>query len=330
MITQARIVIVGGGTGGEVVGRVTSSGYGYAVDGRHILMTIETPLSLCIINGYPKLNRDVLAGSNVTQAHDLYLDFLNKMVPNGNFDILYVADSDVGLPEGASLQSYHGYIWTGSNLTLYHDVPEVSRQIALARAIYEAGVPQFGSCWGVQMAAMAAGGEVKKNPRGREWSIARDITLSPEGQVHPMYTGKPSRFDGFIMHLDEVTRIPPGGTLLACNEHTPVQALAVKGPGGGEFWATQYHPEFTLFEMARLLGARKAALVKEGFFQADKDVEILADKMIALSKYPAQQALRNELNLHDDILDDNIRQAEVRNWLRYLVIPRTGSSHLWC
>ncbi len=29
-------------------------------------MIIETPLSLCIINGYPKPNRDVLAASNVT------------------------------------------------------------------------------------------------------------------------------------------------------------------------------------------------------------------------------------------------------------------------
>ncbi len=284
-------------------------------------MTIDTSLSLCIINGYPQKNRDVLAASQVAQAHDLYLNFLKKMVPNGAFDILYVADLNVGLPAGASLQSYDGYIWTGSNLTLYHDVPEVTRQIELSRAIYESGKPQFGSCWGVQMAAMAAGGKVKKNLRGREWSIARGIALTGAGQNHPMYTGKQHTFDGFIMHLDEVTRIPAGGTLLAANGHTPVQALAVKYPGGGEFWATQYHPEFTLYEMARLLVARKAPLTKEGFFNEESEVEALVDKMTALSKEPENNNLRQELNINDDILGDKIRQAEVENWLNFLVIP---------
>lgn len=284
-------------------------------------MTIDASLSICIINGYPEKNRQTLTESNVAQAHDLYLNLLRAYIPHGNFDILYVADLDVGLPSGTALTSYNGYIWTGSNLTLYDDVPEVTRQIELSRAIYAAGVPQYGSCWGVQMAAMAAGGEVKKNPRGREWSIARNITLTDEGQAHPMYTGKQNKFDGFIMHLDEVTRIPAGGKLLASNNHSQVQSLAVKYPGGGEFWATQYHPEFTLYDMARLLIARKAPLTKEGFFKAESEVEALVDKMTALSQDPQNEALRQELNIHDDILEDNIRQAEVKNWLNFLVIP---------
>jgi GMP synthase (glutamine-hydrolysing) len=267
-------------------------------------MTIEIPLSLCIINGYPKKNREVLDASKVKQAHDLYLDFLKNYLPNSNFDILYVADLEVGLPAGAALTSYDGFIWTGSNLTIYHDVPEV-----------------FGSCWGVQMAATAAGGEVKKNPRGREWSIARNICMNEAGQAHPMYTGKPHRFDAFIMHLDEVTHIPEGGTLLASNNHSYVQALAVKYPGGGEFWATQYHPEFTLYDMARLLIARKGYLTQEGFFQAESEVEALVDKMISLTQDPADDSLRELLHIGDDILEDNIRQAEVKNWLKFLVIP---------
>jgi GMP synthase (glutamine-hydrolysing) len=284
-------------------------------------MTIEAPLSLCIINGYPRKNREVLDESGVTQAHDLYLNFLRKYLPNANLDVFYVADLDVSLPTGAALTSYNGYIWTGSNLTIYHDVPEVTRQIELSRALYEAGVPQFGSCWGVQMAALAAGGEVQKNPRGREWSIARDICLNPAGQDHPMYQGKQGKFDAFIMHLDEVTRIPEGGTLLASNNHSYVQALAVKHPAGGEFWATQYHPEFTLYDMARLLSARKVYLVREGFFNDEAEVETQVEKMIALSQETDNQSLRKELKIGDDILKDDIRQAEVKNWLKFLVIP---------
>ena len=285
------------------------------------LMTINTPLSLCIINGYPKQNRQVLDESQVAQAHDLYLDFLKKMVPNATFDLLFVADLDVALPTGTAITDYNGFIWTGSNLTLYHNVPEVTRQIELSRAIYGAGVPQFGSCWGLQMAAVAAGGEVKKNPRGREWSIARDITLTEAGRNHPMYSGKSHQFDGFIMHLDEVTHLPEGATLLAGNDHTAVQALAVKHPAGGEFWATQYHPEFTLYDMARLLSARKAPLVNEGFFKQESEVEVLVEDMTTLANDTQNLTLRQQLKVNDDILDDTIRQAEVTNWLTHLVIP---------
>lgn len=283
-------------------------------------MVIDAPLSICIINPYPQKNRRVLAMSNVTQADELYRNFLQPLLPGSILDTLYVADLDVGLPAGVALNSYDGYIWTGSNLTIYDDVPEVRRQLELCRAIYEAGVPQYGSCWGIQMAAVAAGGGVQKNPRGREWSIARDIRLTEAGRAHPMYTGKADKFDGFIMHLDEVTRIPEGGTLLAGNKHTPVQALEVRY-GAGVFWATQYHPEYTLYEMARLLIARRASLVKEGFFDEDAQVEQLVGKMTRLSHDPEDADLRADLNVGADILDDAIRQCEVRNWLERLVIP---------
>jgi GMP synthase (glutamine-hydrolysing) len=89
----------------------------------------------------------------------------------------------------------------------------------------------------------------------------------------------------------------------------------------GEFWATQYHPEFTLYEMARLLVARKTPLTQEGFFGEEDEVEALVAKMISLSEAPENKELRQELNVNDDILNDNIRQTEVRNWLEFLVIP---------
>jgi len=285
-------------------------------------MTLEIPLHLCIINGYPRANRQVLAEAGVSQADELYLNFLRRYVPKGRFDILYVADLDVGLPAGTGLTSYDAYIWTGSNLTIYHDRPEVARQIELCRSIFEAGVPQYGSCWGVQMAAVARGGEVRKNPNGREWCIARDITLTEAGRSHPLYSGKPDRFNGFIMHLDEVSRVPEGGTVLASNRHTPVQSLAVRHPSGGEFWATQYHPEYNLYEMARLLVARKKPLTEEGFFKEEADVERYVDKLTALWNQPEDPALRSELKIGSDILGAEIREAELRNWLHYLVIPQ--------
>lgn len=287
-------------------------------------MPIQNKLKFCVINGYPAANRKVLEASGVAQADDLFKDFFQNYTPNAQIDTLYIADLEVEVPTGAKLKSYDGYAWTGSNLTIYHhDDPRVTRQIEFSRAVYDAGVPQTGTCWGVQMAATAAGGTVEKNPKGREWSIARDIQLTDAGKKHPLYKGKPEKFDGFIMHLDIVTRIPQGGTLLASNAHSHVQSLEVKC-GKGTFWATQYHPEFNLYEMARLLIARKEPLTQEGFFTAESEVEALANKMIELSKNPQSQELRKLLKVGDDILTREIRQQEFRNWVDYLVLPSMG------
>ena len=282
---------------------------------------IDAQLHIAILNGYPKTSRENFDRSDVGHPHDLYADFLRRYVPNAQVDVLFIADPDTSLPTGANLNSYDGYIWTGSDLTIYHhDDPRVTRQIELAQAIYAAGVPSYGSCWGIQMAAVAAGGEVRKNPKGREWGLARNIRRTEAGRQSLLLAGKPDRYDGFIMHLDEVTRLPEGATLLATNEHTHVQALEVRH-GKGVFWATQYHPEYNLYEMARLIAARAEPLVREGFFQTTEAVQAYADKMRALHQNPDSVELRQELQVGDDILDANIREQELRNWIDHLVLP---------
>lgn len=284
-------------------------------------MLTDIPLAIAILNGYPPKSRERFDAQDVGHPHDLYMDAIRNYAPNANFDIIFVADLDSSLPTGAALTSYDGFIWTGSDLTIYHNDDErVTRQIELARTIFDAGVPAYGSCWGIQMAAVAAGGEVKKNPKGREWSIARDITLTDAGKESLLLKGKPDKYDGFIMHLDEVTTLPSGATLLAVNEHTHVQAAEVKH-GNGIFWATQYHPEYNLYEMARLIKARAAPLVREGFFEKTDDVQSYANNMFELANNPDSKELRDELNVGDDITSPAIRQRELSNWLEYLVIP---------
>ena len=281
-------------------------------------------LSLCILNGYPQASRDNFDLQGVGHPHTLYRDFFVRTIPDVNIDVLFIADPGETLPEGTGLTSYDGYIWTGSDLTIYHlDDQRVTRQIELARAIFRAGVPSYGSCWGIQIAAVAAGGEVQKNPRGREWGIARDIELTDDGKHSRLLAGKPQHFDGFIMHLDEVTRLPQGGRLLAGNAHTRVQALAVRHKKG-TFWATQYHPEYNLLEMARLIAARAEPLVAEGFFADVEAVQAYAKSMAALHHDPNSESIRKELDIGDDIIDPHIREQELRNWLDDMVLPSAG------
>jgi GMP synthase (glutamine-hydrolysing) len=284
-------------------------------------MSVEVPLAIAILNCYPRTSRENFDRSDVGHPHDLYADFLRRYTPQATVDVLFIADADTTLPSGTNLHSYDAYIWTGSDLTIYHhDDLRVTRQIELARATYRAGVPCYGSCWAIQIAAVAAGGEVQKNPRGREWGLARDIRRTEAGQRSLLLQGKPDRYDGFIMHLDEVTRLPEQATLLATNAHTHVQALEVKH-GLGVFWATQYHPEYNLYEMARLISARAVPLVKEGFFATTDEVKAYAEKMHALHRDPDSLELRHELEVSDDILDAEIREQELRNWIDHLVLP---------
>jgi len=283
-------------------------------------MHVDAKPSICIFNCYPKQSRENFDRSNVGHPHEMYMDFLSAYVPHATVDVLFIADEETKLPAGADINSYDGYMWTGSDLTIYHDDPRVELQIKLMKAIFEAGVPCYGSCWGIQMAAVAAGGNVKKNPGGREWGIARDIKQTDAGRRSLLLKGKPEHYDGFVMHLDEVTLLPQEGQLLAGNEHTSVQALEVRHEKG-VFWATQYHPEYNLYEMARLISARAEALVREGFFGSVEDVRTYAAKMHELHKNPDSTGLRNDLNIGDDILDTGIRQQELRNWIDYLVLP---------
>jgi GMP synthase (glutamine-hydrolysing) len=284
----------------------------------------DLELHLAILNGYPRQSRENFDKQNVGHPHDLFMAAIKRYVPKATFDVLFIADVDDELPSGTNLNSYDGFIWTGSDLTIYHEDDErVTRQIELARSIYTAGVPSIGSCWGVQMAVMAAGGEVKKNPKGREWSIARDIQLTEAGHSSLLLKGKPDVFDGFIMHLDEVTTLSEGTTLLATNQHTHVQAVEVVHDNG-TFWATQYHPEYNLYEMARLIQARAAPLVREGFFETTDAVQHYADQMFALSENPESEELRDTFDVDADILDDDLRQLELRNWIDHLVVPSLG------
>ena len=219
------------------------------------------PLTLrfLIIDGYPKPSRDEFDVVGMKHASRLYVDMLKKYLPEAQ-DSIWLASDDPVPPEGLGPEDYAGILWPGCNLTIYHrDDQRVTRQIEFARKSYEVGTPGFGTCWGIQMAAVGAGGVVEANPRGREMGLARKIHLTAEGLGHPMFEGKPPVFNGFTSHLDGITRLPAGGALLASNDFTHVQAMEVKH-GKGIFWGLAYHPEYDLHEMARLITARAPKL----------------------------------------------------------------------
>lgn len=280
-------------------------------------------LHFLIIDGYPKKSRDHFDATGMPHAWRQYADMLLAHMPDAAYDVLLPSDEGSRLPDGAGLDSYAGVLWTGCNLTIYDDDPRVRRMIELAGQIYSRGVPSYGSCWGIQMAVVAAGGRVALNPRGREMGLARKIRLTDEGRGHPFMDGKPQVYDAFISHYDEVVELPPGARLLASNDFTHVQALEVTHRKG-TFWAVQYHPEYCLHDMARLIVAREERLVREKFFTDGDDLRALVARMEALHAEPDRRDLRWQLAIDDDVLDHERRQIEFHNWLYKLVAPTAG------
>lgn len=274
-----------------------------------------------VLDGYSRAGREDLAAGGATTAGELYRQMLQSCCPGAVVDVLCPADADARLPSGAAIEHYHGIAWTGSSLTVYHDTDEVKNQIEFARAAFKAKIPSFGSCWGAQIAVAAAGGRCQAHPHGREMGIARKITLTAEGIAHPMYRGKKRVFDAFISHDDEITHMPPGGLVLAGNDFTRIQSVSVVWQGGA-FWAPQYHPEYDLHELARLCYCRRQKLVSKGFFRSVEDAQDFVDALEALHQDPSRKDLAWRLGIDEDVMNPDIRQAEVRNWIELLVLPR--------
>ena len=251
---------------------------------------------------------------------ETYLDILRKLAPGASCDRVQPADADASLPAGATLGGYDAVFLTGSPLHLYEESPETRRTVAFMRAVFASGTPAFGSCAGLQVATVAAGGSVRPNALRLEAGFARRITPTADGRSHPLLAGRPAAFDAPAIHTDEVDALPPGATLLAGNRLTAVQAAEIRF-GGGVFWGVQYHPEIGLDEVAGALRRQADTLVEAGLARGEDDVEAYARQVDALHREPGRRDLAWRLGLDEQVTDERLRLAEMRNFIGALVRP---------
>lgn len=269
-----------------------------------------------IIDGYARENREQLRAAGMRLASELHVQMLQHAEPSADYDIIHPSDPGVAIPTIKDLRAYSGIIWTGCDKSLADtDDPDVETQLGLARRILEAERACWGTCWGIQIMAVAAGGEVRRNPKGREMGFARKIVLTPEGRAHPMYAGKKQVFDALASHCDIVTKAPPGAVTLAANDYSRVQAMAFSY-GNGAFWGVQYHPDYDTHELARLMVVRKKVLISEGFFKDSRDFDTYIAGMEALAENPGDSRLRRQMGAYEDVLSPDMRQIEFANWTK--------------
>lgn len=269
-------------------------------------------LRLLVAEGNTSQARSRMAAAAGETPGEGYANALRSIVPDARIDLCFPADEDPKLP--APLESYDGIAITGSALNIYKAEPASLRQIEFAREIFARHLPFFGSCWGLQVAVVAAGGEVGRNPKGREVVIARKVMLNDVGRAHPLHRGRDIAFDAPAIHGDEVVRLPPDATVTAWNALSQVQAAEIRH-NGGVFWGVQYHPEFSLRDLAFILRRYGQTLVDEGFFAELASLETFAADLNALASDQRRTDIAWRLGLGADILQPELRLCEIANWI---------------
>ncbi len=107
---------------------------------------------------------------------------------------------------------------------------------AVDPALFTAGIPVLGICYGFQAMTQALGGRVDRTGR-REYG-ATDLTVTQTAST--LLADVPSCFTVWMSHGDAVAAAPDGFTVTAETAHTPIAAFedAARGLAG-----VQFHPE---------------------------------------------------------------------------------------
>jgi len=161
------------------------------------------------------------------------------------------------LKAGLERHKPQGIIVTGSPLSVTEKAPWM---LELGDALLKLDIPVLGVCFGHQLLARSAGGDVVVNPRGREIGTVT-VKLTEAGRKDPLFAWASwEEIEVQATHLDAVDPLPPGATILASNENCAVQAYRLSETVAG----VQFHPELWAEAMKDLILSRKEKLAAEG------------------------------------------------------------------
>ena len=249
-----------------------------------------------------------------------YAQVLRRLQPGLECDLVFPADVDSPKEIAGTLRRYDGAAVTGSALCVADGGSAVERQIELVDLVLGAGIPLFGSCWGLQLAVTAAGGSVTVNPHGREFGFGRRIQLTEAGRGHALYAGKSRVFEAPTVHRDHVAKLPKDAQVLAVNE-MGIQAAAFTYRGGS-CWRVQYHPEYDYRDIWSVTRRYGHALVEAEIFASREALEEFEQDMETLQEEPANRPLLWKHGLGPTMLSGQERTRELSNWLATQVLPR--------
>jgi GMP synthase (glutamine-hydrolysing) len=133
-----------------------------------------------------------------------------------------------------------GAVVTGSHAMVTDDLPWSVNMEAWILSLLAARIPFFGICYGHQLLARAAGGQVGYHPCGAEVGTV-PVHLLADCADDALFRSFPQSFPVHVTHEQTVLVLPPGAKRLAANAHEPHHAFRL----GDCAWGVQFHPEYT-------------------------------------------------------------------------------------
>ena len=141
-------------------------------------------------------------------------------------------------PDEIRAAGYRGIIFTGGPNSVYDPAsPHYDP------AILDLGIPILGICYGHQLLAWLAGGEIAAAGSISEYG---KVTLHHTGGT--LFVGVPAESVCWMSHTDYVKTVPEGFTVTASTEHCPCAAMADETR---KHYAVQFHPEVTHAEYGK-------------------------------------------------------------------------------
>ncbi|WP_410103736.1 glutamine-hydrolyzing GMP synthase [Sutterella wadsworthensis] len=133
-----------------------------------------------------------------------------------------------------------GIILSGSHMSAYEESNDQASQ-----AVFEAGVPVLGICYGMQTMAQQLGGKVESGTK-REFGYAevraRNHSKLLEGIEDFQTDAGEGMLKVWMSHGDKVSELPPGFKVMASTPSCPIAGMCDEARG---FYAVQFHPEVT-------------------------------------------------------------------------------------
>jgi GMP synthase (glutamine-hydrolysing) len=118
------------------------------------------------------------------------------------------------------------------------DNPWLTPTKELIRIAAAEQVPTLGICLGHQLASVALGGEMRRNPNGRQFGLL-DIGWTPQAAEDPLFSAVYGAPRGMHWNDDVVVRLPDGAVQMATAPTGEVQAARL----AETVWGVQWHPE---------------------------------------------------------------------------------------
>jgi GMP synthase (glutamine-hydrolysing) len=261
-------------------------------------------MKLLVVEGNTKEIRKERSAFGIKPYHEMFTEMLFFLEPNAQVDSAFPTEGSSELPSIEQLQSYDGVLITGSSLSVLENTPAVICQLDFIDKVFSSGVPIYGSCWGLQVATVVAGGKVAKSNNGLELGVSKPIVLTKEGEKSTYFNRK-KPFEALCIHYDEIKVVPKDAIVLATNRHSKVQALQFKYKNS-LFFGVQYHPEFIPSVMARIICFLKDTLILKGHYSDNK-------------KAQEEISVLESGNLATEIINYKLHTQEIKNWLKSIV-----------